>query len=50
MTKTDIATSRRILALLQADDADTALARWDKSYRGKDIHTVNVDYVDDKIK
>jgi hypothetical protein len=27
MTKTDIAPPRRILALLQADDADTALAR-----------------------
>lgn len=27
MTKTDIATLRRILALLQADDPDTVLAR-----------------------
>ena len=42
MTKTDIATLYRILALLQTDDADTALARvlvtrllvrWDKAYR-----------------
>ena len=53
MTKTDIATLRRILALLQTDDSDTALARvlvtrllvkWDASWQAREQSAKNAQW------